>query len=49
MYVLLRMGLFGADHRLGEGPVMMKFDIVIPYLKKIQKVYKSCDKPLEFC
>ena len=32
-----------------RGPIMMKLDIVIPYQKKIQKVYKSRDKPLEFC
>ena len=30
-------------------PTMMKLDTVIPYLKKIQKVYRSRDIPLEFC
>ena len=29
-------------------PTVMKFDTVIPYLKKIQKIYVSCDTPLEF-
>ena len=29
--------------------IMMKFGTVIPYLKKIQKLYESCDTPLEFC
>ena len=28
---------------------MMKLGTVIPYLKKIQKIYKSRDTPLEFC
>ena len=27
----------------------MKLSTVLPYLKKIQKVYKSCDTLLEFC
>ena len=30
-------------------PTMMKLGTVIPYLKKIQKIYKSCNTPLEFC
>ena len=30
-------------------PTMMKLGTVIPYLKKIQKIYKSRDTPLEFC
>ena len=30
-------------------PTMMKFGTVIPYLKKIQKIYESRDTPLEFC
>ena len=30
-------------------PTMMKLGTVIPYLKKIQKIYESCDTPLEFC
>ena len=30
-------------------PTMMKLVTVIPYPKKIQKIYESCDTPLEFC
>ena len=30
-------------------PAMMKLGTVIPYLEKIQKIYESCDTPLEFC
>ena len=30
-------------------PTMMKLGTVIPYLKKIQKIYESCDTPREFC
>ena len=30
-------------------PKMMKLGTVIPYLKKIQKIYESHDTPLEFC
>ena len=30
-------------------PTMMKLDRVIAYLKNIQKIYESCDAPLEFC
>ena len=30
-------------------PTMMKLGTVIPYPKKIQKIYQSCDTPLEFC
>ena len=30
-------------------PTMMKLGTVITYLKKIQKIYKSRDTPLEFC
>ena len=30
-------------------PKMMKFGTVVPYLKKIQKLYESRDTPLEFC
>ena len=29
-------------------PTMMKLGTVIPYLKKIQKIYESRDTPLEF-
>ena len=27
----------------------MKLDTAILFLKKILKIYKSCDAPLEFC
>ena len=30
-------------------PTVMKLGTVIPYLRKIQKMYKSCDTPLGFC
>ena len=30
-------------------PTMMKLGTVIPYLRKIQKMYKSHDTPLGFC
>ena len=30
-------------------PTMMRLGAVVPYLKKIQKIYKSCDTPHEFC
>ena len=30
-------------------PTMMKLGTVIPYLKKIKKIYKSRDIPLAFC
>ena len=30
-------------------PSSMKPGTVIPYLKKIQKIYKSRDKPLKIC
>ena len=30
-------------------PTMMKLSTVIPYPKKIQKIYESRDTPLEFC
>ena len=29
-------------------PTMMRLATVIPYIKKIQKMYKSCDRPFEF-
>ena len=41
--------------RMGKKPpslksvMMMKLDIVIPYLKKIKKIYESRDTPPEFC
>ena len=58
---LFRMGFFGAAHGLGRAfwpplckihhtyPTMMKLGTVIPYLRKIQKMYKSHDTSLEFC
>ena len=30
-------------------PTMMKLDTVIPYLRKIQKIYKSRNTSLKFC
>ena len=30
-------------------PTMIKLSTVIPYLKKVQKIYESHDTPLEFC
>ena len=30
-------------------PTMIKLGTVVPYLKKIQKIYKSRDTSLEFC
>ena len=30
-------------------PIMMKLGTIIPYLKEIQKLYKSRDTPLKFC
>ena len=30
-------------------PTMMKLGTVIPYLKKIKKIYESRDTPYEFC
>ena len=56
-----RMGFFGAAHGWGGAflaplskirhtyPTMMKLGAVIPYLRKIQKMYKSRDTSLEFC
>ena len=58
---LFRMGFFGAAHGWGVGflpplpkirhtyPAMMKPGTVIPYLRKIQKIYQSRDTSLEFC
>ena len=58
---LFRMGFFGAAHGWWGPfwpphskirhtyPTMMKLGTVIPYLRKIQKMYKSRDTPLEFC
>ena len=30
-------------------PTMIKLGTVIPYLRKIQKMHKSGDAPLDFC
>ena len=55
---LFRMGIFGAAQGWGrKGPpptknLMMKLSTVIPYLKKIQKIYESLEfliKTSEFC
>ena len=56
---LFRMGIFGVAHGWGGGvplpkichtyPTVMKLGTVIPYLKKIQKIYESRDTPSEFC
>ena len=58
---LFRIGFFGAAQGCGVGkkaplpkichtyPTMMKPGTVIPYLKKFQKLYESCDTPLDFC
>ena len=55
------MGIFGAAHGWwGDKkaplpkichtyPTMMKLGTVIPYLKKIQKIYDSRDTPPNFC
>ena len=50
---LFRMVFFGAAHgwratKKAKVP-MMKPGTVIPYPKKIQKIYESRDTPLEFC
>ena len=57
---IFRMGLFRAAHRKGEGkktpllkichtyPTMMKHGPFLPYLKKIQEIYKWRDRSLEF-
>ena len=58
---LFRIGFFGAAQGWGVGkkapipkichtyPTMMKPGAVIRYLKKFQKLYESCDTPLDFC
>ena len=55
------MGFFGAAHGWGgeKGPplpkichtysTMMKLGTVLPYQKKIRKIYESRDTPIEFC
>ena len=54
-------GLFRGNSRIGETkkallpnichtyPTMMKLGTVVPYLKKIQKIYESRNTLLEFC
>ena len=53
------MGLFGAAHETGcknahlhktchTYPKVMKLGTVIPYLTKIQNIYKSGDTPIKF-
>ena len=54
---LFRMSFFGAAHGQKGAlpkicyiyPTMMKLGTVIPYLKKILKIYESRDVPLYFC
>ena len=57
----IQNGPFWGCSRIGEGkipplskichtyPTMMKLNIVIPYLKKIQKIYELRERRLEFC
>ena len=61
LLTLFTMGLLGAAHGwewvskrprpkiCHTYPTMMKLGTVIPYPKKIQKIYESRDTPLEFC
>ena len=57
---LFRMNILGAAHGWGDQkapnhkicqtyPTMMQLGTVIPYVKKIQKIYQSRDTPPEFC
>lgn len=58
---LLRMGVFRAAHGIRSKkpptlpkifhshPTVIKIGTVIPYLKRIQEIYKSRDRPLDFC
>ena len=58
---LFRMGIFGVAHGWGSSKnaplhkichtylTMMELDTVIPYLKKIKKIFESRDTPPEFC
>ena len=56
---LLTMGLFVLAHGWGQKfplpkichkcPTKMKLSTVVPYLKKIQKIYKSRDTFHRFC
>ena len=48
------MGFFGSAHGLADKichtyPTTMKLGRVIPYPKKIQKIFESRDTPLDFC
>ena len=54
------MGIFGAAYGWGDQerplpkichtyPTVMKLGTVIPYLKKIQKIFESRDTPPDFC
>ena len=54
------MGVFEAAHTWEEqkGPLskicltypsITKLGLIMPYLKKIQKIYESRDPPFEFC
>ena len=47
--VLFRMGFLRAGKICHKYLKMMKLSTVILYLREIQKMYKSCDKSLEFC
>ena len=61
LLTLFRMGLLGAAHGWRGGskkprpkvchtyPKMMKLGTVIPYRKKIQKIYELRDTPLALC
>ena len=49
-------GVFGASHGFSPPPkichrypTIIKLGTVIPYLKKMQNIYKSRDTPFEFC
>ena len=53
LLTLFRMGFLGDCPTLPKifhtYPTMMKLSAVIPYLRKILKMYKSRDTSLEFC
>ena len=60
LLTLFRMGLFGTAHggggrgkknlpKICHTYLIMKLGTVIVYLKKIQKIYESRVKPLDFC
>ena len=49
---LFRMGFFGTTHGnkiRHTYPTMIKLGTVIPYLRKIQKMYEPCDTFLDSC